>query len=391
MKILTKYTITEFVPPFVLALLCFTSILLFDEVFRLTKHFVRKGISPYYLVELLIYVLPAVVVLTIPMATLVGILLALGRLSTDSEVAAMKAHGVGFHQILFPLLLAAAFLSVFDFVFMDYALPRGNIAYAARKRDISIRNPTVVLEEGVVMRELEKEQKLWMYESMDEDTNRLQHVRLWDSIWGGKPRFIHAKAATIGFEDDGQAWLALFDGMTYEMVPEDPREFRVTAFEKHRIALDFTQALERSEYSSQNPRSMPISALKSYIRKQQHDARNAEVEAFDIAQLRHAQVEYQKRFSIPFACLAFALIGVPLGLIVKRSGKMVGFGIGLGVILVYYLLLQFGQDLGRNGGISPALAMWLPNIAIGLLGLALSAHAVFEDRFQAQLHRRKVR
>ena len=280
MKILTKYTLKEFFPPFFLALICFTSILLFDEVFRLTKHFVKKGISPHYLIELLIYLLPVVIVLTIPMATLVGILLALGRLSTDNEVTAMKAHGVGFHQILLPLILTAAFLSIFDFVFMDYSLPRGNAAYSARKRDISMRNPAFVLEEGVVMRELEREQKLWMYESMDPLTKRLQNVRVWDSIWGGKPRFIHAKEATIGFEEDGQAWLALFDGTTYETASDDLQEFRVTAFDRQRVALDFTEALERNEYKAQRPKGMSIAGLKSYIERKQTEAVDAREKIF---------------------------------------------------------------------------------------------------------------
>ena len=67
---------------------------------------------------------------------------------------------------------------------------------------------------------------------------------------------------------------------------------------------------------------------------------------------------------------------------------MVGFGIGLGLILVYYLLLQLGQDTGRNGVLSPSFAMWLPNIVIGLLGVGFSAHTILEDRLQAQLNRR---
>ena len=391
MNILTKYTLKEFFPPFFLALICFTSILLFDEVFRLTKHFVKKGINPYYLIELLIYLLPVVIVLTIPMATLVGILLALGRLSTDNEVTAMKAHGLGFHQILLPLILTATFLSVFDFVFMDYSLPRGNAAYFARKRDISMRNPAFVLEEGVVMRELEREQKLWMYESMDPRTKRLQDVRVWDSIWGGRPRFIHAKEATIGFEEDGQAWLALYNGTTYETASDDLQGFRVTAFDRQRVALDFTETLERNKYSAERPKGMSIAGLKDYIKKKSEESANAKEGSYVIEQLRDAQAEYHKRFSIPFACLAFGLIGVPLGLIVKRSGKMVGFGVGLGLILVYYLLLQFGQGwVGRNSVISPGFAMWIPNIVIGTLGVGFSLHALLGERLQARIYRQEI-
>ena len=237
---------------------------------------------------------------------------------------------------------------------MDYSLPRGNTAYSARERDISMRNPAFVLEEGVVMRELEREQKLWMYESMDPHTKRLKNVKVWDSIWGGRPRYIHAKEATIGFEEDGQAWLALYDGKTYETASDNLQGFRVTDFDKQRVALDFTEALERNKHSAQRPKSMSIAGLKGYIQKKQAEAAEAKAGSFVIEQWRDAQAEYHKRFSIPFACLAFGLIGVPLGLIVKRSGKMVGFGIGLGLILVYYLLLQFGQGwVRRNSVVSP--------------------------------------
>ncbi|MDE0504439.1 MAG: LptF/LptG family permease, partial [Candidatus Poribacteria bacterium] len=238
---------------------------------------------------------------------------------------------------------------------------------------------------------LEREQKLWMYESMDPVTKRLQNVRVWDSIWGGKPRFIHAKEATIGFEEDGQAWLALFDGTTYETASDDLQEFRVTAFDRQRVALDFTEALERNEYKAQRPKGMSIAGLKSYIEKKRSEAIDAREKSFVIKQLRDAQAEYHKRFSIPFACLAFGLIGVPLGLIVKRSGKMVGFGIGLGLILVYYLLLQFGQgSVKRNSVISPALAMWIPNIVIGALGVGFSLHAMLEERLRAKFYRQET-
>lgn len=382
MKILTRYALKEFIPPFFLALVCFTSILLLDEIFRLTKRFVEKGINLGYLIELLIYVLPVILVLTIPMATLVGILLALGRLSTDNEIAAMKSHGIGFHQILLPLLIVASLIGVFDFFFMDYALPRGNVAYASLKRDINMQNPAFVLEEGVIMKELEREGKLWMYESTSPDTEQLQDVKVWDSIWSGQPRFIHATAGDIEIEN-GQAWLKLYDGLTYEPIPSAPDGFRLTSFAEHRIALDLSETVERTAYQSESPRTMSMEKLKSHLLQLEGRVSRANNSKFIIDKSRKAQVEYQKRFSIPFACFVFGLIGVPLGLIVKRSGKMVGAGIGLTLILVYYLILQFGQEAGENGTLSPALSIWLPNITIGAIGLGIITITVFEDRLTA--------
>lgn len=382
MKILTRYTLKEFFPPFLLALICFTSILLLDEIFRLTKLFVSKGVSPYYLVKLLIYVLPATLVVTIPMATLVGILLSLGRFSTDNEITAMKAHGIGFHQILLPLLAISSLLSVFDFFFMDYALPRGNLAYVSLKHDISRRHSAFVLEEGVVMKELEREGKLWLYESTHPDTGRLQDVKVWDSIWPGQPRFVNAKEATVGFKE-GQAWLTLYDGVTYEPVSDSVDGFRVTAFVEDQIALDFTETLERTQFESKSTRNMPLARLKGHIGKLQDGLMQNQSKS-QMDRLRYAQVEYHKKFAIPFACFVFGLIGVPLGLIVKRSGKMVGFGIGLGLVLVYYLLLQAGQSTGRSGFLPPGFAIWLPNLAIGLLGVGFAMRVILEGKLETQ-------
>ena len=344
-----------------------------------------KGVSLHYLIKLLIYVLPATLVVTIPMATLVGILLSLGRFSTDNEITAMKAHGIGFHQMLLPLLFVSSLLSIFDFFFMDYALPRGNVAYVSLKHDISRRHSAFVLEEGVVMKELEREGKLWLYESTDPDTGRLQDVKVWDSIWTGQPRFVNAKEATVGFKD-GQAWLTLYDGITYEPVSGSADGFRVTAFAEDEIALDFTETLERTQFESKSTRNMPLAKLKTHI-SELEDRLFRKQSKPHIDRLRYAQVEYHKKFSIPFACFVFGLIGVPLGLIVKRSGKMVGFGIGLGLVLVYYLLLQIGQDTGRSGVLPPGFAIWLPNLVIGLLGLGFAMRVILEGKLETQQNR----
>ena len=381
MRILARYILKEFFPPFIIALICFTFILIFDDLFRLTNLFVKKGISPLYLVELLIYVMPATVVLSLPMAALVAILLALGRLSTNNEIIAMKAHGVAFYHLMLPFLVVVAVLSIVDLGLMDYALPRANLAYAALKRDIQRHNPAFVLEEATVMKELETEGKLWMYESTNRKSGRMQNVKIWDGIWNGRPRFSHAQEATLGFEN-GRAMLTLYDGRTYEPATDNSDGYRVTKFQQQNLALQLTEDLERGTFHNQTPRSMRIAQLGAFVDTLEGALQTSKNPEFTRKKLRFAQVEYHKKFSIPFACLAFGLMGIPLGLMVKQSGKMIGFGIGLVVILVYYLLLQVGQSTGLNGMLSPALAMWLPNIVIGAFGIALSIRVMGEGKLR---------
>ena len=390
MKILSRYCLKEFIPPFLIALICFTCIILFDELFRLVKLFVKKGVSPLYLIESLMYVMPATIVLSIPMAALVAILLALGRLSTDSEIMAMRAHGIGYHQLMIPLLCATVILSVIDLAVMEYVLPKATLASVSLKRDIQKHNPALILEEDTVMKELESEGKLWMYESTDPETERLQNVRIWDEIFPGQPRFTLAKSASLGFEN-GNAKLTLYDGHTYEPQTDGSEGFRVTQFQEQQLALDFNKDLQRREYNTRHPQTMRIGELKTHIRKLKASWKPDKPSNFLINRLRYAKVEYYKKFALPFACLAFGLIGIPLGFMVKKNGRMIGFGIGLGVILLYYLLLQIGQSSGMSGTVHPAFAMWIPNLVVGVLGIVLITRMFGEGKLKAWRNRdRKI-
>ena len=392
MKILSRYCLKEFIPPFLIALLCFTCIILFDELFRLVKLFVKKGVNPFYLMESLLYVMPATVVLSIPMAALVAILLALGRFSTDSEIMAMRAHGIAFHQLMIPLISATLVLSAIDLVMMEYVLPKATLASVSLKRDIQRHNPALILEEGTVMKELQTEGKLWMYESTDPKTDRLQNVKIWDQIYPGQPRLTLAKSATLGY-DNGNAKLTLYDGETYEPQTDGSEGFRVTHFQQQHISLDFTKDLQRGEYKSQHPQTMRVGELKTHIEKLEKsiNLKPDRISEYTVNKLRYSKVEFHKKFALPFACLAFGIIGIPLGFMVKKNGRMIGFGIGLAVILLYYLLLQIGQNSGINGKLHPAFAMWIPNIVIGIIGMALIMRMFGEGKLKAmQKKERKI-
>lgn len=382
MKTLARYILKEFFPPFLIALICLTFIIIFNDLFRLTKLFAQKGVSPLYLVEFLIYVMPAALVLTIPMAALVGILLALGRLSTDNEIVAMKAHGIAFYQVMIPLLSLTVVLSVIDLGLVDYALPHANRAYAALTRDIRRHNPAVILQEATVMKELENEGKLWMYESTDAKSGRMQNVKIWDDIWNGKPRFSHAREAELEFQS-GRALLTLYDGLTYEPATDNSDGFRVTQFQKQELALQLKEDLERGEFQNQTPSTMSFAQLKAFVGTLQKSLQTSENRGYTLQRLRSAEVEYHKKLAIPFAALAFGLIGIPLGMMVKRSGKMIGFGIGLVLCAAYYLLLQVGQSAGLNGILAPSLSMWIPNIVIGVLGIAMNIGIIGEGKLRA--------
>jgi lipopolysaccharide export LptBFGC system permease protein LptF len=114
---------------------------------------------------------------------------------------------------------------------------------------------------------------------------------------------------------------------------------------------------------------MTFSELKNSIDTQAHD----------ITHLNEIKIEYYKKFTIPFACFVFGLLGIPLGIRKVRGGKSYGFIMSLLIILIYYLLLITAESVGKSGAIPPLISMWLPNITLGALGIYLFNNAARES------------
>jgi lipopolysaccharide export LptBFGC system permease protein LptF len=91
-----------------------------------------------------------------------------------------------------------------------------------------------------------------------------------------------------------------------------------------------------------------------------------------------AWVEIHKKFSIPFACLAFAFIGIPLAETSRRAGRGGGFALSLVILVVYYVLISNGETWAQDGKLVPGIAMWLPNALLVGVGLLAMSRAGFE-------------
>jgi lipopolysaccharide export system permease protein len=378
LKIIIRYTLREILAPFFMALLAFSSILLVDKVFDLTKYFVEKGVNPWYMVEMLFYFSPAVFVLTVPMALLVGIVTAFGRLAADNEITAMKTAGVGMHKLIAPVVIISLALSIFMVFFMDFALPGGNEAYYRLNTDIRYKYPALVLEPDTIMEEMSREGKKWYFKSIDPKTGRMKSIRIWERV-AGTPKFVTAEEGELRFFE-GWTVLMLYNGTIYQADRKNPMKgYVVGRFAEDEMILDISGSLDRERETSSTPRNMSMKdirkKLKSLKEEQRSAATNPETNQHKI---NDHLVEFHKKLSVPFACLAFGLIGVPVGLMVRRGGRMIGLGVGLGVITLYYVVLTAGEKIAKVGAYPPVLGAWTPNILTSLAGIILIIRTIRE-------------
>ncbi len=379
MRTLDRYVIREILPPFFLSLVIFTFILEIPPVMRDLERLVAKGVPWGTAALILLTLVPQGLGLTIPMATLTGILIGLGRLSGDREAVALLACGVSPYRLLRPVLAFALVTTAATTYVMLQAIPDANQTFreitfdlVSKKVATDIR-PRVFFEEfpGFV---------LYM-QDQEADGGDWKGVLVADSSKPEAPTVFMADRGRVVIDRDRQlVELVLASGVQYSV--GKPGESGIYSFPNEvRVPLDPKTVFQRPE--------LPRTVTEKSIAELRADA---ERKLLKEGYSPHPEIMYtQQKFSIPAACLVFAIIGLALGLTSARDTKMAGFVVGLVVVFVYYAILEIGaaQTRGHYREIEDAarqtknpsllinanwafayLARWWPNIVMGIFGLA---------------------
>ena len=170
-----------------------------------------------------------------------------------------------------------------------------------------------------------------------------------------------ARRGGLTLEGD-RLWLDLFESTVHEVDPQDPSRYRTTRNASQRLLLagESLNAPGTRVTTEKGIRARTLPELLAAARRlPESDPRR-----------RQVLVEIHKKLAIPFACLAFALVGIPLAQSLRRAGRGGGFALSLAILVGYYVLLSTGETWASDGRLPPALAMWLPNLMLVAIGAA---------------------
>jgi lipopolysaccharide export system permease protein len=363
---INRYILREIFVPFALGLAVFTFILLIARILKLVEMIVNRGVPLLEVLKLFSYILPGFLEVTVPMALLLGVLVAFGRLSSDSEIIALKTSGVSLYQLLHPV---AWFATIIYFVALGlslYARPWGNNLLHTGVYEIAKRRASAGIKEKVFNDDFSG---LVIYvDHIEPPGNILRGILISDTRDSNQRNTVLAQAGVlVPNERLHVLTLRLLNGSIHAFYPSD-RSYHRTDFSTYDITLDLNTALANLRPRERDPNEMTFAELRQAIVAKRIAGKPTFSEA----------VELHRRFSIPFACLAFAAIGIPLGIQPTRSVRSRGFTLSLGLILIYYLLLTLGESLGQRGVLPAGIAMWLPNLLLGTLALMLFMRAARE-------------
>lgn len=357
---LDRYIVTEILGPLGLGFLVYTFLLLLQFLFRSAEMIIRRGLPASIVGELLLLTLPNIVVLTLPMSLLFGILIAVGRLSSDSELIAMRASGVSLLTLYRPILLLSAVFTVLNTVLMVYVLPWGNYSLQQLRLDILTQSISQQVQPRVFYEEWEGK-VVYVFE-VPQGEKRWKGVFLAET--GQNSQITIADWGEVRVDPTGEkVVLRLFNAARHKVDLNAPDRYEISRHRRLDLVLDdrFTSEQRAKISVSKSVRELTLQELREL---------REDPTASD-EQRNLAEVEIHKKFSIPVACMVFGLFALPLGINNRRGGKTSGFAMSIGVIIVYYVLLSNGEEAARYGQLPGWLGMWLPNVILAVAGVFL--------------------
>jgi len=352
-RILDRYIFSEMLPPFFLSMAVLMLVLFLDKMLRLADLVVSKGATIVSVVKILIYVVPGFLVITIPMSLLVASLTAFSRLSTDSEVTAMKASCISLYSMIRPVLLFALVSCALTAVTSLVLVPGADTALKSHVFNMVKSRAMVGIEPGVFSSTFDG---MVIYVDKMSSLDKIEGIFISDERSANEPHAITAKRGKLIADPESlNVTLAMQDGSIH-LQPKDDRTYSLMGFDSARLYLDISNTLLQKGSPQRGYEDIGSIELVQEINRLQKEGQPAYA----------PEAELHKRLSIPFACIILGLVGVPLGIRRSRSGKSAGVAIALMVFLVYYIIFGTATNLAATGTFRPALAYWIPNCVMAL-------------------------
>lgn len=354
LRILDRYILRELVAPFLLALATLTLVFFIQKMFRLAELVISKGATLSATVQLFLYLMPGFCIITIPMASLVASVSAFVRLSSDTEITAMKASRISLYSMLRPV----AIFSLLAFFMTAYisivVLPHANHALKTHLFSMVRSRAMLGIEEGVFTNTFDG---IVIYAERMKSLDDIEGIFISDERSTGSPLVITARRGRLIADPKTLSVTLDMEQGSIHAPPSSLNSYTISSFYRGQLYLDISRALlpqglDKKEYK-ETPTLELINEAARLHNKGKHSL--------------PLEGEIHTRLSIPFACLLFGLIGAPLGIRRSRTTKSAGIAVALGVFLGYYILLGAGKNLAETGTLSPWAAYWIPNLATAIV------------------------
>ncbi len=349
MKLLTRYIIRQFYPWLLISLTAFIGIFIIVDLIENLDKFIDRHLGALQVIHYYILYIPYIIVLMLPVAMLLSALFSIGELSRNNEITAIKASGISLYQIVLPLLGFALLVSLFSLSFGETAVPIANRLKESIKEG-NKRKATRANRANVFLQDIHGQIIFVRYYNAREKSARDVSIQKYSD--SSLVRRIDAKRML--WKDEGWEFQ---QGKVREFINGQQKERDFVNLRAQGITIVPDDLAKRQK----KPEEMSFVQLRKYIRR-------ARQIGYDTTRW---VVDLYMKFSFPFANLVVVLFGASFAIRMRHTGKTVGFALSLIICFLYYMVMNIGQALGRNGMLNPVLSAWQGNVVFAALGVFL--------------------
>jgi LPS export ABC transporter permease LptF/LPS export ABC transporter permease LptG len=366
-RLLDRYIVREMLAPSGIGLLVFSFVLLIDQIPRLLAVLVARSADFPTILRVFVNLLPSILAITIPMAFLLGVLLAFGRMASDSEIVALRAVGVSPLRLLSPVMMLALVATAITFYINAVALPAANQAHREIVFSLVVSKARTDVKPRAFTDNLLPGRMMLYVQDIEPGTGLWKNLLIHDTRDIAEPKLILARTGELVVDRERQiVRVELGPGSQHSFFGADPRAYNRTSFGTMGwdLPVDDFFPDRKKLLLAKGDREMSLPELADKV---------SEIRAQGKPRVEWGRfaVEWHKKFAIPAACLVFGLLGLALSLGSRKEARSSAFALSIGVIFVYYVLIRLGEQGGDTGTMRPWLAMWGANLVLGALALVL--------------------
>ncbi|WP_069789371.1 LptF/LptG family permease [Cyanobacterium sp. IPPAS B-1200] len=368
-SLMDKYVLGEIIIPFLFGIGLFTALgLSIGTLFELIRRVTESGLFVGVAAQIFLLRVPEFIVLAFPMSLLLATLVAYSRLSSDSEIIALRSVGINLFRLVIPALIFSLSITGITFFINDVVTPSTNRQAAVTLQqalnqvqpNLSQRNilypeyADIVSNDGSVNYGLAR-----LFYAEEFNGNQMKYLTILDFSREGVNQVLTAETAEWNIREN--IW-DFFNGTIYA-IATDGSSRNVVRFQHQQLALPRAPLDFANRPLSYN--EMSISQAQSYLETAKLEGNQNEA--------RKLAVKIQSKIALPFVCIVFAMMGSALGIRPQNTGKAKSFGICIAIILAYYIISFMGESLAISGILNPFMGAWLGNI----IGLTLGSWLLY--------------
>lgn len=350
LKTIDRYILAELLKPFVAGVVAFLIIMISNTLYIFMELIVKNNIDGWTVTQMLLYSLPAIVVVTLPVAYMFATLLALGRLGRDSEIIALRACGVSLTRCIAPVIIVSLLISGLGYWLNESVVPWANRQTVEVIKVMLRKKPLQAVKSKQF---LNSDKRNFYVGEVDREQGILSEMYVIDQSKGGFPQLIQAEKAVR----KDTKW-ELRDGIV--------RKLDTQGYIDHEIRFKRMEIEMNINSDSVFPNQLDVRQLASGDARKLIEDKRAQGQ-----NTNRDEVDYHNKFSLPLATFFTILLAAPIGIRFSKMGNYFGVAISIALVFIWYVTYSMFSNLGITGQVPPFLAAWVQNLAFGGVGLIL--------------------